>query len=427
MDYMLYSGEGQSLTLKNAVIDLDGKEAQTAIMCSGAVKLQNVKFINGENVNCGITVPDAEIIASIGNRLILDNCNFSDFKLTAILEAAAYPTCVSTGYNAINGSDYDQYAGKTNAMLTSATVTNCTFNGNGQPGFGIVGCFESLTVKGCTFKDYNGAVSTGTNWDNEVFDGNPYLEYKGIPDETPSAAILLKEVSTSEISDNNIVDCENGILIWTGEKDFRHYGTTPNSKWTGYVEVNGILINDTDTAVDAYIALAEANDINLASNNCGYLILIEDAADRYNRTELYTQHFTIGKPAIKLIDSPKEPVTKDNRKNRTAVKVKNNSKQVTSLIQGCTYTITVPLETIGDFNGTAIAEIELRGGKGASNESGGTVIAQSETEITGSEPLTLQFTVPDDMKGTVYGSVTIWNSEENLPEALPLLFKLTIK
>ncbi len=289
MDYMLYSGEGESITLQNAVIDLDHKNAESAIMCTGALKLVNVSFINGENVNCGVTVPDVEIGILPGDRLIEDNCEFGNFKLSAILESAAYPILVSTGFNSLNSAKKDKYEGKINAALTAATLTNCTFDGNDQPGFGIVGCFETLTVEDCTFKGYNGAVSTGTTWNNEVFDGNPYLDYRGIPDETPSAAILLKEVSTSEISGNKIIDCDNGILIWTGEKDFRHYGMTPNSNWTGYVEANGVLINDTNTAMNAYEALAEANIINLNANSHGYPILIEDAADRYNRMELYTQ------------------------------------------------------------------------------------------------------------------------------------------
>ena len=102
IDYMLYSGEGKSITLKNAVIDLDHKNAKTVIMCAGAIKLVNVKFINTENVNCGITVPDAEIGVFLGDRLIADNCEFGNFKLSALLESAAYPVLVSTGYNGVN-------------------------------------------------------------------------------------------------------------------------------------------------------------------------------------------------------------------------------------------------------------------------------------------------------------------------------------
>ena len=37
LDYLLYSGEGQSLTLKNVILDMNHKSAKTVLLCTGSI------------------------------------------------------------------------------------------------------------------------------------------------------------------------------------------------------------------------------------------------------------------------------------------------------------------------------------------------------------------------------------------------------
>ena len=338
-------------------------------------------------MNYGVTIPDAEVLLVQGDRFIADNSQFGRFRVGAVLEAAAY------------------YQNNINPALTLAKIANCTFDGGGQPGYGIIGCFETLTIKNCTFTGYLGAVPTGITWANDLFAGNPYLEYKGIPDGTPSAAILLKEMSAvGTLSDNDISNCENGILVWAGEKNFRHYAQIPYSNYVGLVSVGGTKVNDLTNAVKAYRFLKDGNRISLAEGSVGSSVLIENTADRYHRTTLYTQHYQIGTYVLTCEGQPAAHLEKDK-----------------------TYTITVPVSTIaGSGDVDTYSAIVLRGGKGARADQGGTLLGSPEVELK-SNQLELTFKVPENMTGKVYGSVIIWNDAKTYPEAEPVSFTLDIQ
>ena len=74
----------------------------------------------------------------------------------------------------------------------------------------VVDCYGFISVENCTFTGYKGAVSTGVTAANDNYAGNPYLTYKGIPDGTTSAGILLKEMAAASLKGNTVTDCDKG-------------------------------------------------------------------------------------------------------------------------------------------------------------------------------------------------------------------------
>lgn len=340
MDFLFYAGLHGSITqtviLKNAVIDMNHQPAKAVFECIGSLRLQNVRIINAENVSYGATVPGDGVLES-GVRFAADNCQFGTFKVCAVLEATPY------------------YRGEENIFTSNPLVrlTNCTFNGGNQPGYAVVGSYQTIKISGCTFIGYKGAVNTGVTYANEVFTGNPYLEYKGIPDGSPSAAILLNEMSLAQISGNTITDCDNGILVWTGEKDFRHYSETPYADCTGVVSVNGSEVTDQVSAQEAYRDLTGANSISQASLAGGAAVLVEDAANRYGRLPLSQDEQT---QAIVLINNKIQAGNADD----TLAALKAAAANLSGIVDGNKALYQAVLSSASVLKGSALTKAEIQ-------------------------------------------------------------------
>lgn len=402
MDFLLCSERGETVTIKNAVIDLNHKNLKTVFNDKGRIHLENVQITNAENVNFG-----AMLWAHYGfnEQFTADNCQFGAFKVAAVLQWT--PIFIAREMEAAN------------ALPAQVKLVNSTFDGGGLPGYGVVGCYGSLVVENCVFRGYKGNVNTGINMDNDhyLIIGNlPYgesksiLAYRGIPDGSPSAGILLKETSAAALDGNTISDCDNGTLVWTGEKNFRHDDLKPGLNYAGVITVNGIAVNSQNSGRQAYKSLVSGNAIGFSSCSSG--VLIENAADRYDRKMLYTPvPVQAAQPVVKLGD-----------------------QVVSSLQSGQTYTITVPASIIGSTDNIK-AYIVLRGGKGARAERGGSVLYDTavnpsqrttEVQLEGNE-LHYSFSVPADMTGKIYGSIIIWDNQQTWSETDSLDFALDIK
>ena len=136
VECLFYSVRGPSVTLKNAVIDMDHKNAKAVFSCQGVLKLENVQVINAENVDYGVSIWANE---KWNEHFSASNCQFGQFKYAAVLQSTpSYNYCLR--YNRTNDS-WDNESDDTNlSWVNSASqfvkLSGCTFNGGGQPGFG---------------------------------------------------------------------------------------------------------------------------------------------------------------------------------------------------------------------------------------------------------------------------------------------------
>jgi len=275
-----------SFILKNAVIDMNHKTGSVLSAQRFGTKIifDNVKIINAENCEYGILLEASTALG--GNEFIANNCSFSSFKIAAI--AASTPT-----YGYITTILGKTYTIKYDPILVN--INNCTFDGEGKPGYGIIDTFGKVSIKNSTFKGYKGNVNTGWNNTNDNYDfqyldnnnidgdGYSYFQYKGIPDNSPSAAVLVKEQGSVDLSSNTITDSDNSIITWTGEKNFSFLWKKPAVDYVTYPTVNGIKVDST-TAEQVMNNLLSTNTIT--GINGSNKIVIQDASDRYKLTTI---------------------------------------------------------------------------------------------------------------------------------------------
>ncbi|MEQ8199192.1 MAG: immunoglobulin-like domain-containing protein, partial [Clostridiaceae bacterium] len=282
---------GGSFTLKNAVIDMNNKNGTILMSDSYPCKkvLENVKVINAENCQYGVVLGSVSENAvtddgkAAENSFTADKCEFSSFGTAAI---AAYNSMYSYTYNDANYHTSFKYE------PTPVKISNCTFDGEGKPGYAVVDAFGKVSIDNSTFRNYKGNVSTGWNSSNDSYerstkdgDGNYCYLYKGIPDASPSAAVLVKELGSADLKGNTVKGCDNSILVWTGEKNFSFLEQKPDSSFTAYCTVNGVKVDST-TAGEAADSLFKANTINGVEGSTDNRIVISDASDRYNLVTL---------------------------------------------------------------------------------------------------------------------------------------------
>ncbi|MDP4146163.1 MAG: fibronectin type III domain-containing protein [Bacillota bacterium] len=280
---------GGSFTLKNAVIDMNHKAGPvlSAEFFGAKVIFDNVKIINAENCQYGVILQEQN-----SGSFSANNCQFSSFKVSAI--AALTPAYSHTSPVDASGMTYTS-----NYSHIPVQINNCTFDGDGKPGYGVLDTYGDVSIKDSTFKNYKGSVNTGWNSSNDSYDfqflgghtldadGNSYYQYKGIPDNSPSAGILVKELGLANISGNTITNSDNSILAWIGEKNFSFLWSKPASGFAAYPTINGIIVDSskTEQAVNNILA---GNTIFEAKDGTNKIV-IQDASDRYNRTTILSK------------------------------------------------------------------------------------------------------------------------------------------
>jgi chitodextrinase len=283
-----------SFTLKNAVIDMNHKTGPilSSMYLGNKIMFDNVKVINAENCQYGVMLQQSNRGSFTAN-----NCEFPSFKVAAI--AVYTPLHSYTSPPDITGKTYT-----TNYSPIPVDINNCTFDGGGKPGYGILNTFGDVSINNSTFKGYKGNVNTGWNVNNDSFDfeyldnhdfddeSNNYFPYKGLPDGSPSAAVFVKELGLVNLSKNTIADSDNSILAWTGEKNFNFFWKKPEAGFVAYPTVNGIKVDST-TAVQAVDNVINSNTIVGVKDSNSNQVLVQDASDRYNRTTLLAKTGTL--------------------------------------------------------------------------------------------------------------------------------------
>lgn len=283
-----------SFTLKNAVIDMNHKAGPVlyAQYLGNKITFDNVKIINAENCQYGIMLNPTMSSSQLGS-FTANNSHFTGFKVAAI--AAVSPAYKYTTTTAGYTSTFE-------SLPIPVEINNCNFNGEGNSGYGVLDAYGNVTIKDSTFNGYKGNVNTGWNSSNDVSnpnneatsswdtssdgDGNKYFQYKGIPDGSPSSAVLVKELGSVNLSGNTITNSDNSVLTWTGEKNFSFLWRKPVTGFTAYPTVNGIKVDSTTVAAQAVDSVLSSNTIAGTKDSSINQAVVQDAADRYNRTTL---------------------------------------------------------------------------------------------------------------------------------------------
>ncbi|SPF49314.1 hypothetical protein SBF1_4480003 [Candidatus Desulfosporosinus infrequens] len=221
----LFDCQSPSCSIKNAVIDADGKRLHSVIYIDASPIIDNVQFIGMDRTKYAITATTKFCTPTISN------CSFSSTEQAGIFS-----------YWFENS-------------LPNVTIENCTFDGAGEPGYAILIQSGEATISNCVIKGYQGKLVTGWNSANDtVFDYNPY---KGLHDGFSSAGIFIRDDGQAVLHGNSISNCDSGIKIWTGEGFIYNHEVSNaqggfNDVLTGpitvYTTVNGTEIKDADTA-----------------------------------------------------------------------------------------------------------------------------------------------------------------------------------
>lgn len=305
---------GGSFTLKNAVIDMNHKSGPILNGTQCKIIFDNVKIINAESCDYGALLESFDSFTA-------NNCEFPSFKVAAI---SIYQT----------GQHY-------NPTYENVDINNCTFDGEGKSGYAILDAYADVNINNSTFKGYKGNVSTGWNSSNDGFsdyasyskhldaDGNLYHPYKGIPDNSPSSAILVKEDASAKLNGNTITDCDNSVLVWSGEKNFNFLWKKPVAGFIAYPTINGTKVDSANAAKAVDSVLASNTIVGIDNSN---QVVVQDAADRYNRTTLLAKASGQIADGIKFeaADSSIELGTAQVTKSMKAVALDQNGDEIKS-------------------------------------------------------------------------------------------------
>lgn len=262
---------GGSFTLKNGIIDMNHKSGTVFdSWFDTELNLENVKIINSENCDYGFKI--RATVATYPTKFTAKNCEFNSFKIAAVVGQTSEYTVTWKDSSGVERTREVPY--------TSIDINNCKFNGQGNPGYGVLGAFSDISIKNTAFKGYKGNVVIGENGSNDPSIVDEYV-YKGVPNGSSSAAVLVKELALVNMKNNTISDCDNSILVWTGEKDFTFLLdiVRPSEGFVTYPTINGIKVNDS-TANEVMDKLLGNNTIKAEGNKNN--VVIQDASDRYN-------------------------------------------------------------------------------------------------------------------------------------------------
>ncbi|TEB14842.1 Exoglucanase B precursor [Pelotomaculum sp. FP] len=225
------NGAGVNIIIKNAVIDANGSEYPGLLdpalgysfvalaQSRSGYDFENVEFKGGENLD--------SFILSHGGSLVLTNCRFGSTKVA--------PVIVTQG-NAVNEP-------------TGIRIENCTFDGAGKPGYGVLyDKIGTLTAVNNNITGYQGTMTSGG----------------------PSAGLLITPGRTATLIGNKISNCDDGILVQT--------------KSTANTVINGVKITDAASAATAGTALLTNNELTAGS---GPVVVVNNVDSVFHPVVLY--------------------------------------------------------------------------------------------------------------------------------------------
>lgn len=245
---------GDNATFRNATFDCNGIEGddEIGLFCfpqsgSGIESFDNITFIGTENIK--------HIINGAEQTLSITNCHFGFTTEAPII---------------LNDSTLWPYVPST----ATITISGCTFDNEGNPGYAI---------------QYN----SGTlNMSNNTISG-----YQGLLNGSPSAGILLYDDVQASINDNTISGCTDGVRVLTSDSV-----VYPATK-TVYVQVNGTTVQDTASAATAGAAVVSGNMITPLAAVEANTVDILNGADPANPGVLYQSSAASQVPPVLSADT----------------------------------------------------------------------------------------------------------------------------
>ncbi|KGP75340.1 hypothetical protein JT05_11115 [Desulfosporosinus sp. Tol-M] len=242
---------GYNATLCNATFDasgilMDGEHALielTNYHTESSVSMDNITFIGTEN--------SQYIIQALTRDVSITNCHFG--------VTAEAPIFIR---NNANRSD--------TFTPSSVTITGCTFDNKGKPGYAVKADNGFLNMSNNTIKGYQGLINGSS-----------------------SAGVLLKDDVNASLNDNTISGCADGVKVLTGDTVDYQTGTNMTT-WqpiltqkTVYAQVNGMTIQDAAGAETAGAALVSGNLITPPIAEGSLAVDILNGADPANLAVLY--------------------------------------------------------------------------------------------------------------------------------------------
>ncbi len=240
---VMFTNMADGDVIKNAKIDANGKKLQRVMYVYGAAEIENVEFT-------GTGRTKYAIMQNSQSSAAVRNCTFAPTERAGIfLYHFDHPT------------------------VGSQTIENCTFDGQGQPGYAILDQWGAATISNNVIKNYRGELTTGWNSGNDTPTTGISTYYTGLHDGFTSAGIFIRDNGKTDLHGNTITGCDSGIRVWTGEGYVYYkyvYDTTlPTGGYdaligpaTVYAKVNGVEITDQATAEEAAAALKLDNALS---------------------------------------------------------------------------------------------------------------------------------------------------------------------
>ncbi|MCG9968814.1 Ig-like domain-containing protein [Pelotomaculum terephthalicicum JT] len=258
-DYMFVNMEDGDI-VQNVKVDANGKKLQAVMRTNGDCGIENVEF-------AGMSRTKYAIMSNCRSGATIRNCSFTPAERAGVF-LYDFPT--------------------TNPLyLGSQTIENCTFDGQGSPGYAVLAQWGTPTIRNCEIKDYKGELTTGYNSSNDDPGQLITDHYTGLHDGFTSAGIFVRDKANVELHGNNIYNCDSGIRVWTGESYKYYDDETVKGPETVYATVDGVEIKDQNTAAAAETALKLDNV--LSGNSWDVDICI--AADPDNPLPLVRENY----------------------------------------------------------------------------------------------------------------------------------------
>ena len=229
---VMFSGINNGDVIKNLKIDANGKKLKAVIRTSSGGLIENVEFAGMSRTKYAI-MEDSQSSATVRG------CTFTPTERAGIF-LYHFPS----------------------TLVGSQIIENCTFDGQGQPGYAILDQWGTATISNCEIEGYKGELITGYNSSNDTVTMGINNNYTRLHDGFTSAGIFIRDAGKADLHGNNISGCDSGIRIWTGESYSYYDDQTIKGPITVYAAVNSAEIRDQDTAEAAAAALKLDNALS---------------------------------------------------------------------------------------------------------------------------------------------------------------------
>jgi len=350
--WYMFTGTDNGDVIKNLKINADGKKLKAVIRTSSGGLIENVEFASMSRTKYAI-MEDSQSSATVRG------CTFTPTERAGIF-LYHFPS----------------------TLVGSQTIENCTFDGQGKPGYAIFDQWGVATISNCEIKGYRGELTTGYNSGNDMETMGINDNYTRLHDGFTSAGIFIRDNGKADLHGNSISGCDSGIRVWTGESYSYYDDQTIKGPITVYATVNSIEIKDQETAeaaaaslkldnalsgsdwdVDICTAADPDNPVPLVRENYGPFGIYKQSPAPYEKgvaIDSTIEFYFSQEMQADTINSSTILLTKDGQAiaaevSYDAVEKKVVLKPQAKLGSGATYTVTVST-SVADKDGNVLPE-----------------------------------------------------------------------